>query len=356
MKTEPSKTPIRLLVIRLSSLGDILLATSFLENLPEQVQVDWIVRSEFEFALKGHPKIRTLIPFFKNQGLGGWIRLMIRLAAEPYYARVDLHRNLRSGIALFVLRVLDLIQFRFIPHYRISKERFRSYFYFLIKEYTPKKIRPTPYWLRFGRLGRRIFKGSISTVAPNPPSYLPILTASGHDERHVLAEYDLFPSRYFAVMPAASFRTKEWGAKRYRELIESQFKGITPVIVGRETDLACLELRAELKLAQIFFKDALAESDFKKTAILLKNAQFYIGSDTGLSHLAEAVGTRSFVIFGPTRPGLGFAPWRKESQSIFLQLQCAPCSKDGKFCYRFTSPYACLRKLEVKDVRRKLSS
>jgi ADP-heptose:LPS heptosyltransferase len=84
--------------------------------------------------------------------------------------------------------------------------------------------------------------------------------------------------------------------------------------------------------------------------VLLKHARFYLGSDTGLAHLAEAVGTRSRVIFGPTRPELGFGPWRPESLAISLPLACAPCSKDGKTCFRLTSPYLCMRGLSPDAV------
>jgi ADP-heptose:LPS heptosyltransferase len=349
------KPSARILVIRMSSLGDLILATSFLENLPEHTQVDWIVRSDFEFALKGHPKIRKLISYSKKTGLTGWLRLVQSLRNEPYVARVDLHRSLRSRIAFLMFRIQDLTKFRRIRHFRISKERLRTGIYFLLKAATPQLILPTPYWLRFGRLAKKLLPSRASDgTALLPPSYLPILQASGHDERHVLSEYDLFPGKYFVVMPAASFRTKEWSPVCYRELIQSHFSGQTPVIVGRESDLACRELRAELKRAKIFYKDALSEPDFKKTAILLKHSQFYVGSDTGLAHLAEAVGTQSFVIFGPTRPDLGFGPWRAESKKIFLPLACSPCSKDGKFCYRFFSPYACLKELKVSEVKRQI--
>ena len=347
----------RILVFRLSSLGDILLATSFLENIPEKTQVDWVVRSEFEFALKGHPKIRNLIAFSKKDGLFGWIKLVNGLSKHKYKARVDLHRNLRTRFAFAFFQIFDLIHFNLIPHFGISKERVRTLFYFIFKRFTPKIFLPTPYWMRFGKVGLRLTPYLARHTQPEkllPPSYLPVLATSGHDEKKVLAEYDLFPGKYFAVMPAASFKTKEWGTSHYRELIEKKFKGLTPVLLGRENDQACIQLKNELRKARIFFKDALTEPDFKKTAILLKYAEFYLGSDTGLAHLAEAVGTRSYVIFGPTRPELGFGPWKKESKNIYLPLACSPCSKDGKFCYRFFSPYACLRKLNPSEVGRKL--
>jgi ADP-heptose:LPS heptosyltransferase len=346
------KNPKRMLVIRLSSLGDILLATSFLENLPAHVEVDWIVRSEFEFALKGHPKIHRLISFHKKNGMKGWLHLIRSLSEVPYEARVDLHRSLRSQIAFLYFRYLDLAQGRRVRHLSISKQRFRTSLYFLGKSLIPDFLKPTPYWIRFAKIAKKLNPLDQDLLTP---SYLPVLAAGGYDEKRVLSDYDLFPSKYYAVMPAASFRTKEWGAEHYLNLI-SQIEGMTPLLVGREADPACRELRLALKNSKIFFKDALAESDFKKTAILLKSAQFYLGSDTGLAHLAEAVGTRSFVVFGPTRPGLGFGPWRKESKSIYLPLACSPCSKDGKFCYRFFSPYACLKKLDPSTVRKQILS
>lgn len=345
------------LVIRLSSLGDILLATSFLENLPDGVQVDWIVRSEFEFALHGHPKIHRLIPFQKRSGLKGWFELVRSLKNEPYETRVDLHHNLRSLLALGYFRILDAKSSKWVKHLRVSKERVRTLLYFGFKNSLPKVLRPTPYWIRFGRVGLQTSQNTrVKSRVPAPPSYLPVLLAAGHDEKRVLSEYDVFQGKYFVVMPAASFRNKEWDARRYCELIERSMTGLTPVLVGRESDPACLELRAHFKQAGVFFKDLLAEPDFKKTAILIKYAQFYLGSDTGLAHLAEAVGTPSYVIFGPTRPDLGFGPWRPESKAISLPLACSPCNKDGSFCYRFSSPYACLKKLEVHDVKRQIQS
>jgi len=340
--------PFRVLVIRLSSLGDLLLCTSFLENLPENTQVDWVVRSEFEFALKGHPKIHQLIGFQKADGLSGWLKLVQTLARTPYDLRVDLHRNLRSTFAMYYFRGSDLLKWRRIRHRRVSKERIKTASYFLLKACLPKWSRPTPYWWRFGKLALQ------SDGIPLPPSYLPILSASGHDEKRVLSEYDLFPGKYFAVMPAASTVFKEWKPEFYLELIQSKFSDLIPILLGRESDLACLRLRELLLKSGIFFKDALLEPDFKKTAILLKHAQFYLGSDTGLAHLAESVGTKSFVVFGPTRPDLGFGPWRKESRGVFLNVACSPCSKDGSLCYRFTSPYACLKKLSASDVARQL--
>ncbi len=333
----------------MSSLGDIVLATSFLENLPKDAKVDWVVRSEFEFVLKGHPKINRLIPFQKKAGLLGFIKLVFALSKEHYDYRIDLHRNLRSTIAFILFSLRDFTsETSGTKHIRISKERIRTLFYYVFKELTPQVFRPTRYWVRFAKIGREV---SGDQNALLPPSFQSILDHALIDEETVLLDRGLKAKQYFAIMPAASFPTKEWSPVFYRKLLQlPSFQNLMPLIVGRESDNACIALRDELKKNEIRFKEALTEPNFKKTAILLKHAAFYLGSDTGLAHLAEAVGTQSRVIYGPTRPSIGFGAWRPESKSISLPLVCAPCSKDGKFCYRLTSPYACLKKLTPEKV------
>ena len=87
-----------------------------------------------------------------------------------------------------------------------------------------------------------------------------------------------------------------------------------------------------------------------ETAYLLKGADFYLGGDTGLAHLAESLGTPTKVIFGPTAPDMGFGPWREESQAISSPLPCRPCGKDGRVCYRLTQKHLCLKGLSVEAV------
>src|SRR4051794_27013241 len=82
------------LVFRLSSLGDVILATSFLSALDSSdpsAKVDWVVAREFAEVLKGHPRIRKLWEFDRSQGLKGWLSLCDQLVAENYDQVFDLH-------------------------------------------------------------------------------------------------------------------------------------------------------------------------------------------------------------------------------------------------------------------------
>ncbi len=342
------------LVIRMSSLGDIILATAFLENLPEDVQVDWIISSEFAFVLEGHPRIRKLISFDKKSGLKGWVKLLKEIHLEKYEVRVDLHRTLRSSLAFFLFWIWDLKRFQFSKSKRVSKQRFRNWLLLLLKGLTPKVFLPTPYWKRFAKVGKSFHSDRSQTL--KPPSYLSCIESFRDREDSILEAYGLKGKKYFAIMPASRWRSKEWDPNRYVKVAKAQVNlGYLPLVLGREKDPACSEVVHALLSEGIPFQSGLREPHFKVTAVLLKHASFLLGSDTGLAHLAEAVGTRSFVIYGPTRPELGFGPWRNESRSIRLPIACAPCSKDGKVCYRFFSPYECMKKLSVESVLGELS-
>jgi ADP-heptose:LPS heptosyltransferase len=344
----------RILVFRLSSLGDLILSLAFLENLPEGARVDWVVSSDFAFVLKGHPKVNRIWAFDKKEGLSGWIRLIRLLGQESFDFRVDLHRNLRTFVAFSILSFFEIKRGVRTPVHKISKQRLRTFFLLLLKGAAPKQGLPLPYWRRFGELAFRL-RGTTGT--PNRPSFLPTIAASGISETQVLDFYQLTSSGFFSVMPSSRWETKEWGVDHFLELIERlQKQDLIPVLLGREKDRSCFDLRERLRLKGIPFRDALSESDFVKTAILLKHSRFYVGCDTGLSHLAESVNCRAYVIFGPTRPELGFGPARVESRAISKPVLCAPCSKDGKRCFRVFSPYECMRGLSAAQVEEQIKT
>jgi ADP-heptose:LPS heptosyltransferase len=350
----------KLLVTRMSSLGDVLLSTAFLENLPEGVRADWIISKEFSFVLEGHPRIRRLISFDKSSGIRGWIRLIWGLRHEDYDYRIDLHRTLRSQLAsiLFLINDLFVSTHRKPKRLNLSKQRIRSWIHFILKGWTPKSFLPTQYWVRFGQLAQSIQTPDFhKRTQLNPPSFLPMLSSLSESEDLILERYQLQRGSYFSVMPASRWKSKEWSPQKYA-LVCSKLatNGRKVLLLGREKDQACQDLLNELNRLGIPTVSALNEANFKVTAVLIRHSQFFLGGDTGLAHLAEAVGTSAKVIFGPTRPSLGFGPRGASSQAISLKLSCAPCSKDGKHCFRVLDPYACLKRLDVETVLRELSS
>src|SRR4051812_22847246 len=94
------------LMLRLSSLGDVILSTSVLQVESIPPKVDWVVASEFSEVLRGHPRIETLWCYDRTQkgnsklfgGLKSWLLLARQLWEARYTQVFDLHRTLRTRI------------------------------------------------------------------------------------------------------------------------------------------------------------------------------------------------------------------------------------------------------------------
>ncbi len=346
----------RILIIRLSSLGDLVLAASALssESLghvrrrlgSNDLKVDWLLSKGFEGLFAGDPRISRLWVFDRKAGVRAWFRLAEELVGEGYEEVWDLHSSLRSGI----LRIIFLMnsKSRRVQWRRFSKDRVRmlSLLFFRIGRWRAARPRTV--------LDRVAHVLGLSQ-APHP-SFLPLLSG---DSGLVPVGRAWAPlkegQRLYAVMPSSAWPGKCWSVANYAELarqlqMESSGQWI-PVVLGTPKDEASIELLEQLRVLNIDFRDGVGLGSLSFSAKILAASAFYFGNDTGLAHLAESIGTPACVIHGPTSAELGFGPWRPES--LILErgdLLCRPCSKDGKRCFRFWDPYACMKGLSVQNV------
>jgi ADP-heptose:LPS heptosyltransferase len=101
----------------------------------------------------------------------------------------------------------------------------------------------------------------------------------------------------------------------------------------------------------VVFARAFEGADLSETAYLIHTSRLLLSNDTGLVHLAEAIGKPVVQIFGPTDPGMGFGVWRSESRVVASRLWCRPCSKDGSACFRWGSArFLCMQQLSGERV------
>ena len=319
----------KVLIFRLSSLGDLVLASSVLNTPLARSGVDWVVSEQWAPLLEGHPQIKRLWRFNKQTGLRGWVSLCRMIFDQDYTEVWDLHSNLRTILARILFLFWGLKRLRSVRWKKISKQRFCFYGFVLFKALWPKFLRPTPWVERFVKLA-----GGSGDEKP--------------DFRYLMQQLpEGFQAQppYVCVMPSSQWPGKKWPIERFTQLIK---KGsFFPVVLGTLQDQASDELVADLKKNKIPYFSAVGEFSLPETAAVLAKAQAYLGVDTGLGHLAEAMGTRAWVVFGPTHPDSGFAPWRKESRSLGMNLWCRPCGKDGRMCFRPLRRQYCLKGLEA---------
>ena len=146
------------LIIRLSSLGDVILATSALSALrpaaSKLMKPIGSLRVSIRGLLKGHPRLTKVWEFDRSKGGGllAWLSLCEKLWKEGFTEVLDLHSTLRSQVARIYFLVRAKMSKREIQWKTISKERLKLTGLFAAKRFWPESLRPTRLVERFAKL------------------------------------------------------------------------------------------------------------------------------------------------------------------------------------------------------------
>jgi lipopolysaccharide heptosyltransferase I len=320
----------KILIVKPSSLGDIVHSLPFLNALSERfpkAEIHWVIAKGFEDLLTGHPMVKKIWVINKDM----WkklseirrsfheIRVLLReLRKERYDIVIDLQGLLRSGV---ITRATG-------SPVRIGFEEARegSRFFYTSKIEGGKDIHAVDRYLKIAE-----FLGCEITEVCFP---LPLYADSSLVTRYTL------PSDDYAVMvPGARWKTKRWPPEKFGEL--SSLLPIRTVIVGGRGDKSI----AKEILASSGGKSVslVGKTDLKGLIEIIRGARFMVSNDSGPMHIAAALGIPVFAIFGPTDP-LRTGPYGEGHTIIREDVPCAPCFK--KKC----DDMKCMESLSVEKV------
>jgi ADP-heptose:LPS heptosyltransferase len=145
--------------------------------------------------------------------------------------------------------------------------------------------------------------------------------------------------------PGAGSRKKVWPPHRFAALGRALARGSSKLLILQgPADEACVgEVLAGLDSIPYLLVHNVS---ITRVAALLSCARLFIGNDSGISHLAAALGMPTIAIFGPTDPYV-WAPRSARSFSLHGQAACAPCARDElRACER----QRCLEEIQVEQV------
>lgn len=158
-------------------------------------------------------------------------------------------------------------------------------------------------------------------------------------------------NKVIVVHPSASTDYKLWSVANFVQLLvkmHEKFPDYKFVIVGAEYERKyALDLHMQLLAYKIHVSVQNGKLSFKKTAELINNAALFLGSDSGLAHLAVLVDTPSVTLFGPS----DVRKWGRQNakhRCVFSHRSCAPC-----FIFGYHNPCrskACMTDISVDDV------
>lgn len=313
----------RVLIIRFGSFGDCVLlcplAAAIKAAGAEEVTVvtkrAW---AEVFAAATGVDRVVALEP-------GGGLRALARIARSYRGATViDAHNNWRS---------------RFLS-WRLggAAARFEKYYAARLGLIVFKRHAPIPTMLeQYARLGT--VAGASGSLAPGGLRV--------PDEVRERVRADLPETPTVALAPGSRWPMKRWPAAAWLELGERISRTARVVLVGDEGDR-----RWTAPLAQALDGRALdlaGRLTLMETAAWIERSDAFVGNDSGLMHLAEAVGTPVVGIFGPTVEAFGYYPSLPSSRTVERSLDCRPCSRNGAVpCPRRTQE--CLTAIPVDTV------
>ncbi len=324
------------LVVRFSSLGDVVLTTPVLEALraarPDSPVV-LLTRATYAPLFHEDPRLA---------GVWGWDPATESLAALAGRVRragfdrlIDLHGSLRSRLLALLVGA---------PVSRLRKYPLRRA---LLVARPPLKRRrslpPVPV--------RYLAAAGLEGADPRPRLHLSeaCRTAGREWGRRMRGGAG---GRLVVLLTGARHPAKRWPASHLLELGRRlQVRGDLPVLIPPPEGAPDLT-RPELAAAGIRFSDGL--TDPAGLAGALGAADGVVANDSGPLHVAAAVGTPAVGLFGPTHPALGFAPTGEGVRSLSLDLFCSPCSRHGRhpcwrerrFCLEDLGPGAVLETLD----------
>ncbi len=156
------------------------------------------------------------------------------------------------------------------------------------------------------------------------------------------------PRDTLLLFPGAAHATKRWAPTRFAEIRRRWVAaGGRVLVIGSAAEAACCADVAGTEA------EVLAEDGFEQTLAELGRGAAAVGADSGLTHLSTAAGIPTVVLFGPTTAQDGF--WSHGGIPVSVPLSCRPCSRfGGQVCPM--GDHACMDQLTVEQVWAALSS
>ncbi len=315
----------KVLIIRFSSIGDIVWTTPIIRCLKQQLpncELHFATKDSYGQMLEANPYIDKL--FLLKDNLA---ELTQELSAEKYDYVIDLHKNLRT------LRMKLSLSGK---KYTYNKYIFERWLFVKFK------INKMPN----SHIIDRYFEAVAPLGVKNDGKGLDYFILPKHeiDIKKILP--DDFQNRYVAYIIGGSEATKKLPLQKMLELCRKINRPI--VLIGGKEDVENgdnLVKIIELPVVNLTGKLSISES-----ASVVKQAAKVFGHDTGLTQIAAAFHDTVYSIWGTTTPLFGIKPYTKNS--ILLEnkdLACRPCSKAGlPLCP--LGHFKCMSELDLSSV------
>ena len=327
----------KMLIIRFSSLGDVILTTPVIGVLKTkfpQSRIFFLTKAQYGDILRNDPRIFSLMEFDprgRHKGFSGFMSLVSELRSYDFDLLVDLHANLRSF---------------FVRHPTKSKiklkynKRWLSRFLMVhCKFLKTKAIHTADSYLRV------LKKMQMNISEKNPSIFLSQDDVEFSD--HFLLEQKVKKDDIIVgVHPGARWETKRWDEGKFEQACQALIDrdNCKIMLLGDAGDEELIEnISKDIPNAKLIKAVGLPTGRFMS---LIKQCNCLVTNDSGPMHIASALQVPVMAIFGPTHPRLGFSPVGSKNMVLCANVKCSPCSlhgekrcsKKSRFCMDLIGP------------------
>lgn len=300
-------TKVKFLILRFSSIGDIVLTTPVIRCLKQQVEgaeIHFLTKSAFSAILNYNPYIEKILTLKEN-----FSETISEIKEERYDYIIDLHNNVRTkriksriGILSFSFNKLNIEKWLLV-NFKINK---------LPNKHIVERYLETV----------KIFDIKNDNTGLN--YFIPQT-----DEVNLKQLPEYLNAEYVGFVIGAKHFTKKFPVKKISEIINRI--SFPVVLLGGIEDITEAEqIISNCLNKQIF--NGCGKFNLNQSASLVKQAKVIITNDTGLMHIAAAFQKPIISIWGNTIPEFGMYPYIKNELSEIVEikgLKCRPCTKIG---------------------------
>ncbi len=300
--------PRKILILRFSSIGDIVLTSAVVRCLKKEfpdTEIHYATKHTYASIVKNNPHIDKV--HLLEASLP---ELIGKLRKENFDFIVDLHKNLRT----FLIKIALLKKSASYP-----KRNFRKFL----------MVRFRMHHLHIGHVLERYFEAVKKLGVKNDGEGLDFFIPP--EARFSLEELpESHRISYVALVIAATYPSKQFPEEKLLPVIDRLKRPVT--LIGGPSEKEMGGRIAHARPGKVF--NACGKYNLEESAWLLQNAEKVLSNDTGMMHIAAALQKDISVVWGSTVPAFGMSPYfgqgpGREFRFEVKGLPCRPCSKLG---------------------------
>jgi lipopolysaccharide heptosyltransferase II len=337
--------PHKTLIIRFSSVGDIVLSSLLVRTLRRRFpdcQIDFLVKAEYADLVRHSPFLTRVIEFPARGTIRNLLQFRRTLHAEGYDLIVDIHDSIRSRVLSAGSQRVVRVRKRKIARTLLVTFKWDIYRFFGGAPSVAHRYLETvqPYGIVDDGCGLDQFLPSDAAEKPDD------VVRNAAIPQHMLV---------VGLCPSARHVTKIWPCERYADLATSLIReeGAAVLLLGSAEDLergVQIAARIRSSAPEAIVVNLTGQLTLCETAAAMDRCSLIITNDSGLMHIAAARKRKVLAIFGSTVGQFGFFPFGTVSEVVeHPDLPCRPCSHIGlPACPR--GHFKCMQELSVERV------